>query len=361
MGLRVWGLALAAALLLSGCASMLHRSYSSSTPHLDYTLTQDQSILRAESYRGLVDAILYFVGERDSTGTIRLYQYTRPVEADLESARREVLEQTPMGAFAVRDIRFSFSRIVSYYEVQVTLSYSRTADEVAAVRPAVGATAIRQELSRAMAEFRPEVALRISYFNGDEQALLTQALRAYYDTPLAAFGLPSLSVSLYPSTGVQRIAHFTLRWPEERSRLAARSEQLLDHARQLLAQSPPPAGGHSPLELAALLEGVWQFDPTGADDPYAALTGQPATHQGWALGLELLCQLAQVENTLVSSTRQGRPAHWLIVAHQGGYRHLAHTDDGPGLYRDSELAALGFVWNGEHYPVCGPDESEPTS
>ena len=344
-----------AVLLLSGCASMLRRSYASASTHLDYTLTQDQSILRAESYQGLVDAILYFVGERDSTGTIRLYHYTRSVEADLESARREVLEHTPMGAFAVRDITFTFSRIVSYYEIQVSLSYCRTAAEMAAVRPAVGATAIRQELSQAMARFQSEVTLRISYFSGDEQALLTQALRAYYDTPLAAFGLPSLSVSLYPTTGVQRIAHFTLRWPDSAEELTARSEQLLDYARQMLAQTPS-SGSHPPEELVALVEQVWQFDPQGADDAYAALTGQPATHQGWALGLELLCQLAQLENMLVNGSCQGQPEYWLIVAHQGGYRHLARTAGGPGLYTDEELAELGFVWNRDSYPSCGPAE-----
>ena len=357
MKIRLLALTVAVALLLSGCASMLRRSYSSAGAHVDYTLTEDQSILRAESYRGLVDAMLYFVGEHVSSGTIRLYNYTRPVEIDLASARQEVLEQTPLGAFAVSDITCQFSRIVSYYEVEVSISYSRSAAEIQAIRSAVGGTAIRQELSRAMAEFQRELTLRVSYFSGDEQALLAHALRAYYDTPLAAFGLPSLSVALYPSVGTQRIAHFTLQWPDSDTPLPQRSEELRSHARQLLAQTPSAGEQHTLDELVAIMAQVYVHDPAGADDPHSALSGRPATLQGWALGLELLCQLAQMESTLVSGARDGLAEYWLIVAHEGGYRHLAFTGEGAALYTDDEMTALGCSWNYDGYPRC---ESGPT-
>ena len=84
-------------------------------------------MLRAESYRGLVDAILYFVNEHARQGTIRLYNYTSDVEQDVDAACREVMEEDPLGAFAVADIHYTASRIVSYYEVAVSLSYSHTA------------------------------------------------------------------------------------------------------------------------------------------------------------------------------------------------------------------------------------------
>ena len=56
MKLRLAPLALVLVVLLSGCAAMLERSYVSSTAHVEYTpLNEDSSVLRAESYRGLVD------------------------------------------------------------------------------------------------------------------------------------------------------------------------------------------------------------------------------------------------------------------------------------------------------------------
>ena len=83
-------LALAVAMVLTGCSAMLERSYVSSTTHLDYSVAEDSSILRVETYQGLVNALLYFVNQHASTGTLRLYNYTGDVEADLESACHEI-------------------------------------------------------------------------------------------------------------------------------------------------------------------------------------------------------------------------------------------------------------------------------
>ena len=100
MKLRLAPLALVLVVLLSGCAAMLERSYVSSTAHVEYTpLNEDSSVLRAESYRGLVDAILYFVNEHARQGTIRLYNYTSDVEQDVDAACREVMEEDPPGSF----------------------------------------------------------------------------------------------------------------------------------------------------------------------------------------------------------------------------------------------------------------------
>ena len=159
MKLRLAALVLALAALLSGCSAMLERSYVSSTAHVEYTpLSEDPSILRAESYRGLVDAILYFVNEHAAQGTIRLYNYTSDVEADVDAACREVVEEDPLGAFSVASIDYAFSRIVSYYEVTVTLTYSHTAQEVEAIRSVGSTTAIQQQLRQAMADFSSKLA-----------------------------------------------------------------------------------------------------------------------------------------------------------------------------------------------------------
>ena len=95
----------------------------------------------------------YFVNEHARQGTIRLYNYTSDVEQDVDAACREVMEEDPLGAFAVADIHYTASRIVSYYEVAVSLSYSHTAQEVDAIRSVSGTTAIQQQLRQAMANF----------------------------------------------------------------------------------------------------------------------------------------------------------------------------------------------------------------
>ena len=118
---------------LGGCAALLERGHVSSTVHVDYAVEEeDESILRAETYPGLVQSILYFVDGHRGGGTIRLYHYAGDVEADLAAAREAVLD-TPAGAYAVGSLEFESTRILTYYEVKLTIRYTRTAREMEAI------------------------------------------------------------------------------------------------------------------------------------------------------------------------------------------------------------------------------------
>ena len=107
MNKRILPLVLCAALLLSGCSAMLERGHETITTHVDYAVTEDESILRAETYQGLVNAMLYFVNGHRAQGTIRLYNYTGDVEADLANARDEVMYEDPLGAASSPTTRWS--------------------------------------------------------------------------------------------------------------------------------------------------------------------------------------------------------------------------------------------------------------
>lgn len=344
---------LAAALLLTGCSAMLQRPYSSSVEHVEYTVTEDSSILRAETYRGLVDALLYFVNEHADQGVIRLYNYTTDVEADLDTACLEVTQEDPLGAFAVADIAYEFSRIVSYYEVSVYLSYSRSLQEIETILPVTGSSAIRQKLKLAMAGFSPNLLLRVSYFPGDEDDLRAMAAQAYYDTPSAAFGMPEIQVSVYPDSGSQRIIDISLQWPDSQVTLRQRSEELLQTAHQLLADHPASNGQYTPYELTELLhQTAAPLDSGGASDPYSALTGETANQLAHALALELLFQLSGADATLVTGFAEVGDTCWLIVDTGDGYRHLVFSAEGAALYTDLEMAGLGYLWNDGLYPDC---------
>lgn len=353
MKLRLTALLLAMAMLLSGCASMLQRSYSSSVEHVEYTVTEDSSTLRAETYRGLVDAILYFVNEHAEQGVVRLYNYTTDVDTDLDAACQEVMQEDPLGAFAVESIDCQSARIVSYYEVTVSLTYSHTAQEVDAIQLVTGTSSIRQKLQQAVSAFSSSLVLRSSYFTGGESDVRAMAVQAYYDTAQSAFGMPDISVAVYPDSGAQRIIEVTFRWPESQEKLTERSVDLLVLARQLLGADPPAGESYTPQELTAILQAnTSAMDPGGASDPYSALSGADSNQLAHTLALELLFQLAEIDVTLVTGMDSLGDTCWLIVDTDVGYRHLLLTAEEPQLYTDLELTALGYLWNGDLYPDC---------
>ena len=209
----IFPLALCAALLLSGCTSMLNRDYSSAEPHVDYSVTEDSSILRVETYQALVSSILHFIDDHAAEGTVRLYNYTGDVESDLSRACTEVQAKDPLTAYAVRSLKYDSTRILSYYEVTFSIRYSRSQASIDAIRQVSGQAGLRQELDQAVSTFLPRPAIRASYFSGDADLIRNLFWLSYYGHPASVLDAPTLSAALYPTTGTQRIIELTGSWP----------------------------------------------------------------------------------------------------------------------------------------------------
>ena len=106
----------ALSLLLSGCSSLLARSYTSLTPHSATPPAEgDSSILRVENYQELVNALIYLISLGEEEGTVRMYNYDQDVEQSLSNACLEVVQEDPLGAYSVDFIRYDVTPIVSYY------------------------------------------------------------------------------------------------------------------------------------------------------------------------------------------------------------------------------------------------------
>ena len=369
---RVWALLLALSLLpLSGCAAMLERGRETVSTHVDYAVTEDESILRAETYQGLVNAMLYFVSGHRTGGTIRLYNYTGDVEADLANARDEVMYDDPLGAYSVGDLTCGVTRILTYYEIELQITYIRTAREMDALREVTGLAGVRQELTRLVTEGGRSATFLASYFTGDG-ALVEQLFRLACRTAPELFRHHQLdasgagvSVAFYPETGARRIVEVKLNLP-----LGADEEEGI-YADQLEAVSSALLGGHRPAgegytveELAALVRGAaGAWEEEGSHRALDALSGAGASDFGLLMAMEYLCRQCGIAAEPV----EGAQGLWLIVNTPQGSRHLLPQSlrpvplrsDGeePGepefrLYTDRELTELGYEWATSLYPVC---------
>lgn len=359
---RLLALATALALLLgTGCASLLDREYVHVTPHnTTPTAEGDPSILRAESYQELVNALVYFITQGMETGSIRLYTDSEEVEADLENACLEVVQEDALGAYAVEFIKYSVNSVVTYHQADVQITYRRTKEQVASIVSATGTTAIRSELESALATFATERALRISYFSEDESYILDLMQDAYYANPSSALGIPQAEISIYPDSGRQRIVEILLSYPLELQALERRRDVLElegDHLAQRLTQTGDPlilAAAQSVLDAGG-------YDREGGSTAYHALLGGGANSEGLALAMSLLCQARGLECILVRGELDGVPHFWNVVNSQNGWRHLDLTvfsgQEEP-LRADWQLEDGGYTWNTSAVPQCGQRPEE---
>ena len=392
MKIRILALVLGCLLLCSGCTAMLERNHSSTTSHVDYSIIEDSSILRAESYQALLNSLLYFVGEHVGSGTIRLYNYTGNVTADLQRACSAVTEEDPLGAYAVRTIDYKTTRILTYYEVKFTITYRRSIAEVAEIRTVSGIQGVRQHLKNMAVTHAAYSTLRTAYFSGNAQLVSDLFWLSFYSTPSAVLEIPQLTVSFYPEDGTQRILEVEADWPVTSAELAEYSRALTSSAAALMDSTSPAGARYSLDELAALLRSHVNYDPSGSHTALSALQGVPTNDLGVLLALEFLCQQNGIEASAVSDTSGAQM--WLIVQTPSGYRHLLPRDLRPDipasavpeeplptpsedssspdpalqdpipaepaaaapwqlpLYTDEELAALGFDWPRDLHPAC---------
>lgn len=348
---------------------MLERGHETVQTHVDYAVTGDESILRAETYQGLVNAMLYFVNNHRMGGTIRLYNYTGDVEADLVNARVEVMYEDPIGAFSVRSLVYDTTRILTYYEVELRIAYSRSAREVDQLREVTGLAGVRQELARLVTEQRGSAAFLASHFSGD-QTLVEDLLN------LACFSSPGLyrhhdiattTISFYPEAGTHRIIEVQIGWSLSAEAVAEEeksyAQQLETAAAALLEANPPEGEGYTVEELAAIVRSA--TGPYGADGTRLALdalSGEAAADFGLLMAMEYLCQQCGVEVEPV----KGPAGLWLIVSTPSGYRHLLPQGLWPPeeeqngrpaepeqlLYTDQELMSLGYSWPAALHPAC---------
>ena len=106
---------LASGLLLvcTGCG-LLEREYVQISQHQEQTAENDDATtLRAESYAELVGGAQYFVSMGVPSGTVRLYQYTGDIQKAVDRACEALLQDDPLGSYALQDVQCQYTRIVS--------------------------------------------------------------------------------------------------------------------------------------------------------------------------------------------------------------------------------------------------------
>ncbi len=359
---------LAVCLALSGCASMLERTYAGSETHVDYPVVEDDSTLRVETYQGLVNAFLYYVNEHSYAGAVRLYNYPGQPEDDLERARAQVMGQDPLAAWAVRDITCDVTRILTYYEVDVRISYTRTAQEMADVLNVFGQAGLNAELERLADERESRAVLLLSGFTGNAAQAEELFRLAWYGDPARSNPAPpEFAVTFYPEEGNRRVAELAAAWGSPAAGSEDYATQLATAAAQLLESNPPADGAYTVEELAAILRDNAVYDAEGDPLALAALTGEAASEKGLILAMEHLCRQVGIE---ASPVLGGDGSLWLIVNTPEGYRHLPargllprpepedpEAEPEPILYTDNGMRALGFTWNDALYPPCPEAEA----
>lgn len=144
-------LALCMMLGLSACASLFTKEYYWAQSYSDQSQEYSGEEQEIKTYSMLRSAVMRMVGNGEESASFRFGSYSGSLVDDLAAVCVEIKNETPLGAYAVEDISFDTSRIVSYYTADISIRYSVSVEEIAAVVVVSGLGEFGEHLRAAMA------------------------------------------------------------------------------------------------------------------------------------------------------------------------------------------------------------------
>lgn len=207
---------------LCSCASMLERDYTVSSPHQEDPPPHGDGAYRVETYPVLRSALLSYVEEGLDSGLLRFpTTYPGNLSVDMEKAKRQLMEEDPLGCYALDDLTYRTSKIIAYYEVELTFTYRHDKALFRSMPKAATQGDLTALLTRTLEAGEDRLCVYLTAYPEDQdeyfQAALQEAWTALEDEDGSAgaepvwTARPELAVTLYPAVGgARRVAELTL-------------------------------------------------------------------------------------------------------------------------------------------------------
>lgn len=374
-------MAVIAALGLAGCSLFDRSVYELAEYSAETEEVSDAGVGYISDYAALRRAIVWLVSEHQESAELQFQNYDGNISRDLSQACWEVKSSTPLGAFAVDYTSFDLSRIVSFYQADVYITYKRSAEQTQAIEQLGGLSAFQSRLSEALGDGETYLVLQMTAASLTAEVVRESISRAYYADALASPVLPETAVTLYPDSGVERIVEITLDYGMDSDELESARQELTDAcqsaAQEILgaaesaaSDDPAPIGADQLYAAAQTLSALCLYSPDGGSTAYDALVGAQADSEGMAMAYQALCSTLGVSCQTVSGRLDNEIHFWNVVTLDGQSYHVDVTAAEEAFLTGDDEMWGRYWWDTAAYPSCpasygyfGPtgDEAGPDS
>lgn len=346
---------------LNGCSSLFDREIYVEEPYDAGSETTDAEIDDAEAisnYAALRQAINRLVEEHTESAELQFQNYNGSISQDISTACWEVKSSTPLGAFAVDYISYDLSRIVSYYQAELHITYKKSQYQVEALERVENLTAMRTRLSDALRAGETYLVLEIAATALTADMVSDSVSDAYYADPLLSPVLPSVTTGIYPESGLTRILEITLDYGLDSETLAVRREELETAVLAVAAGCGMAEDGENTAELRVILAALCDYlgancvpDENGDNTAWAALSESTASSEGIAMAFAAVCRTLDIVCVPVFGRLNGETHVWNIVTLEEGSCHVDASVDGVFMESDAEISGA-YWWDTSEYPPC---------
>ena len=341
---------------LTGCVS---NSYLSVTPHSS-ARAESTDAITVENYHELRSALVQQVDLHTTRFSMITYSYAGDVEADLANAVDYVCHSYPIGAYAVQDLEYDLAQVASYYQIEVSLTYSRSIWELEKIQE-IRMENLDDAISAALGASDGQQVLMISAYRDTDFAAYCADYAAR--NPETVMQTPAVTYSVWPDSGSVRSVELHYAYADTRYTL----QQMRSQVDEILSAADVYVGyGRTQAETVELLHSFlaerFVYQPGTTDTPaYSMLCEGISDSQTYAEIFRILCQRAGITCYAVDGLKNGQLYKWNILELDGRFYHadpyaaeLAGLVQLP-LYTDAEMTA--YVWDQSAYPACTAEQT----
>ena len=351
---------------LGGCSLFDKSNYELSA----YT-AQTEDVTEADvgyisDYASLKRAITWLVSEHREAAELQFQNYDGNISRDISQACWEVKSSTPLGAFAIDYTSCDLSRIVSFYQADLYITYRRSAEQMQALEELTGLTDLSQRLSQALQNAQTYLVLELSAAALTGDMVRALVAEAYYADALACPRMPEVEVSLYPESGMDRIVEISLDYGLEAEALARMRSELSQSCAEALVYTG--ASGEASAETGDSLRQAdrlyaaclylaenCSYSPDAGATAYDALVNGAANAEGMAMACQAFCNMLGIECRVVSGRLDNEPHFWNMVTVDGLSCHVDMSDPNEVFLSSDEKVLGRYWWDTEAYPACPTD------
>ncbi len=343
-------------LCLAGCGSVFSSEYSWSEPFAVEQELPDSEGTEIRNYAGLRKAILELIYSAEEQGQFRFGSYNGSLVDDLAAVCVEIKNTSPMGVYAVEDISYDSSRIVSYYTADIAIEYKKTAEEIAAVVDVSGLAELSEHIAYCLSDFADETVVKFYSYAVDEVYFHSLVSDYALREPLAMPVEPRLSIKCYPESGADRIYALSFDYGFGKSELKEMTEECALLLKTMAGELAEDEGAALAYRAAAALAEKSGGAGSGEDTALAALKGESSSPRALALAWSLLCRELGIECRSVKGSLGGTEHYWNIFTVDGENYHadisrLTAEPYKAFLMSDEDMAE-DYEWQRSSYPVC---------
>ncbi len=346
--------------LLSGCG-LYDKEYSVVEQYPVAVNDSDRDSSTVHNYYEMEAAILDLVHQRQEQGSIVFENYEGDISSDLKNVCWGLRTRDAFCVYCVSGIQYEMNHIVSHEGADLSISYSRSSEEMEHIRTISFSTELTDYVEQAIDSFVDRLVVLIKNCSLDEDGIRELVASAYEDNPVIAIAAPMTQVKMYSGSGLQRLVEVEFSYGDDIQDLQNKKKEMAEKIGDITEQSSDDFTEKTLLKAVNMITSQCRYqDEYIGNSVYSCLVTKEANSQGLALTLKSICNAMDIPCETVNGFYNQKEHYWNIVQIGNDYYHidlsrciLQGTES--GFLRSDEEMWNEYRWDTSAYSRCsGP-------